>query len=154
MVKLTLETPTAAHIHYVADRMRQADRDEVEAMSGRSPLDALEYSVSKSSGAWCVLFDGIPAAIFGVGDISVLTGTGAPWMLGTDEVERHFRPFLKTSISFRDQLLQRYSTLRNFVDVRNVVSIRWLEWLGFTLLDPITVRGNTFRLFEMRASNV
>jgi hypothetical protein len=154
MTKLTLERPTAEHIQLVADRMRQADRDEVEAGSDRTPHGALVYSVENSTGAWTALFDGVPAAIFGVGDINILTRVGAPWMLGTDDLERNFRPFLRTSISFRDQLLQRYSILRNFVDVRNTVSIRWLEWLGFTFLDPITVRGHEFRLFELRSDNV
>lgn len=132
--------------------MRQADRDEVFAASGRSPADALIFSLRKSSHAWTAMIDGVPEVMFGVGDLNVLAGVGAPWLLGTDAVERHYVAFLRCSVGFRDQLLQRYSTLRNFVDVRNRASIRWLRWLGFTLSDPVALRGHEFRLFELRSA--
>ncbi len=96
--------------------------------------------------------NGVPEIMFGVGDLNILAGVGAPWLLGTDAVEKHGPAFLRRSRNFRDQLLTRYSVLRNFVDDRNTVSIRWLRWLGFTLLDPVEIRGYQFRLFELRAS--
>lgn len=89
--------------------------------------------------------------MFGIGDLNILAGVGAPWLLGTNELEANARDFLRMSRDFKDQLLRRYSILRNFVDVRNTASIRWLEWLGFSLLDPVEMRGYQFRLFELRA---
>jgi hypothetical protein len=50
--------------------------------------------------------------------------------------------------------LRRYPILRNFVDVRNRASIRWLRWLGSTLSDPVEIRGHEFRLFELRSPDV
>lgn len=140
-----------AHIRTIARRMRQADRDEVFASSGRSPYFALSYSLRKSSHAWTGLIDGRPEVMFGIGDLNILAGVGAPWLLGTNELEANARDFLRMSRDFKDQLLRRYSILRNFVDVRNTASIRWLEWLGFSLLDPVEMRGYQFRLFELRA---
>lgn len=134
--------------------MRQADRDEVYAASGRSPSDALIFSLRKSSHAWTAVIDGVPEVMFGVGDINILAGIGAPWLLGTDAVERHYVAFLRRSVGFRDQLLRRYPTMRNFVDVRNRASIRWLRWLGFTLSDPVEYRGHEFRQFELRSDDV
>lgn len=144
----------AAHIRTIARRMRQADRDEVAAASGRSPAEALALSLRKSTAAWTVLFDGRPEAMFGVGDLNILAGIGAPWMLGTDAVERNYVPFLRASVDWRDQLLRRYSTLRNFVDERNAVSVRWLGWLGFKFSDPVSFRGHNFRMFELRSPDV
>lgn len=144
----------ACHIRPIADRMRKADRDEVFAASGRSPTAALTYSFRKSSHCWTALFDGRPEIMWGIGDINILAGVGAPWLLGTDAVEHNFRAFLRISSGWPAQLLQRYSVLRNFVDVRNEVSVRWLEWLGFRLLEPIEFRGYQFRLFEMEAADV
>lgn len=142
------------HIAPIAIHMRQADRDEVAASSDKSPFEALEYSLGKSTLARTVLVDGAPAAMFGVGDINILAGVGAPWLLGTDDVEAISRDFLRGSLEWRDQLLRRYSVLRNFVDARNRVSIRWLRWLGFRLTDPVAFRGHEFRLFELRAEDV
>ena len=144
----------AAHIRTIAKRMRQADRDEVLAASGRSPGQALVFSLRKSSVSWTALVDGRPEVMFGVGDLNILARVGAPWLLGTDAVEIHSVAFLRRSRGFTDQLLRRYSVLRNFVDDRNTVSIRWLRWLGFTLLDPIEIRGYQFRLFELRSGDV
>lgn len=140
------------HVRSIARRMRQADRDEVFAASGRSPASALVYSLRKSSHAWTAMIDGVPEVMFGVGEINVLAGVGAPWLLGTDAVERRYVAFLRLSVGFRDQLLRRYPTMRNFVGVRNRASIRWLRWLGFTLSDPVEFRGHEFRLFELRSA--
>lgn len=140
------------HVATIADRMRPADVAEVAAASGRTPHDALLLSLKRSTVCWTALLDGQPELMFGVGDLNILTRTGSPWLLGTDAVEREYRQFLRQSRNWPEQLLQRYDLLRNFVDDRNTVSKRWLEWLGFTLLDPmpIGVNGEMFRLFEMR----
>ena len=144
----------ASHIRSIAARMRPADRDEIAAMSGKTPLQALSYSYRKSSVAYTALIDGVPEVMFGVGDINVLTGTGAPWLLGTDAVDRHYVAFLRGSVHWRNQLLGRYAVLKNIVDVRNRVSMRWLRWLGFTFSDPIQHRGHEFCMFELRAGDV
>ncbi len=141
----------ASHLRSIAARMRQADRDEIAAASGRSPLAALSLSYRKSRMCWVALINGQPEVIFGAGDLNVLTGTGSPWLLGTDAVDVFGREFLRGSLHWRDQLLQRYSVLRNVVDCRNAVSIRWLEWLGFEFSPPFQHRGHDFILFEMRA---
>lgn len=139
------------HLRTIARRMRKADRDEVFAASGKSPREALAYSMRRSAAAWTGLIDGKPEVMFGVADLNVLTQTGAPWLLGTDAVEEHYVAFARRSIRFRDQLLARYAVLRNFVDVRNETSIRWLEWLGSSFSEPVEIRGHAFLLFELRA---
>lgn len=140
------------HIAPVAIHMRQADRDEVQASSGKTPFAALEFSLERSTMAHTVLFDGVPAGIFGVGDLNLLARKGSPWFLGTDLVDANAATFARASVFWRDQLLQRYDVLANLVDDRNAASIRWLRWLGFTLSEPIPVGrgGEMFRLFELR----
>lgn len=144
------------HIETIAARMRLADSDEVFASSGRSPREALEFSLRKSSLAMTALVDGRPEVMFGAGDLSVLSQVGAPWLLGTDAVTEHYVAFLRRSVSWRDQLLLRYQVLRNAVDDRNAASKRWLRWLGFNLSEPMPLGkdGEMFRLFEMRRGDV
>ncbi|MGJ5032266.1 phage protein Gp13 family protein [Bradyrhizobium sp. HKCCYLS2038] len=134
--------------------MRQADRDEVMAASGKSPAAAVAFSLRRSAAAWTALIDGRPEVMFGVADLNILAGIGAPWLLGTDAVERHNRQFLRRSVRWRDQLLQRYSVLRNFVDDRNTTSVRWLRWLGFRFSEPVMFNGQAFRAFELRSEDV
>lgn len=144
------------HIAPVAIHMRQADRDELAASSSRSPFTALEYSLERSTIARTVLVDGKPAGMFGCGDLSVLTKAGSPWLLGTDDLALAPLQFLRASVDWRDKLFERYDVLRNLVDDRNVASIRWLKWLGFSMSDPLPVGkgGLPFRLFQLRADNV
>ena len=49
-------------------------------------------------------------------------------------------------------MLATYPLLRNYVDERNTMAIRWLEWLGFEILpvEPFGVEGLPFHPFEMR----
>ncbi|WP_416063932.1 hypothetical protein ACK9YZ_11860 [Rhizobium sp. ZK1] len=142
------------HIREIAGRMRRADSEEVFAASGHSPTSALSFSYRHSSLAWSALFNGRPEVMWGVGDINILTGIGAPWLLGTDAVEENFRAFLRISRDWPAQLLSRYRLLRNVVDARNMVSLRWLEWLGFRLFEPVEINGHQFRLFEMGVADV
>ena len=149
--------PAAAwHVRRIAKLMRAADRDEVRSASGRSPVQALTFSLRKSAVAWTALVDGKPEVMFGLADLNVLARVGAPWLLGTDAVTIHRRAFLRGSVEWRGKLLARYSVLRNLVDDRNAVSMRWLKWLGFKLSSPVPIGhdGTAFRLFELRREDV
>ena len=141
----------ASHLRRLAQVMRQADRDEIAARSGRTPLGALMGSYRASSQCWVVLIDGKPEVIFGVGTLNVLAGVGSPWLLGSDAVWAHRKEFLRGSRWWLRQLFGRYSVLRNVVDCRNEASIRWLGWLGFRFSQPFDHRGRPFMLFEVRA---
>ena len=155
-VSIEIVPTRAAHVRSVARRMRQADRDEVYAASGRSPAQALVFSLRKSRLAYTAIINGRPEVIFGVGDLNVLAGVGAPWLLGTDAVTAHYVAFLRGSVHWRGQLLARYGVLRNLVDDRNAASKRWLKWLGFTLTEPVEAgfEKRPFRLFELRRGDV
>lgn len=140
-----------AHIDDIAPRMREADRLEVLAASGRSPASALRYSIGRSDFAYTVEFDGRPETMFGCGTVDILSNIGAAWLLGSDALEHHYRDFLRGSKLWISRMQQEYAVLRNIVDDRNTVSMRWLEWLGFTLSEPVPMgyEKRPFRTFEM-----
>lgn len=132
--------------------MRQADIDEV-AVLGRTPIAAMVVSLRNSERAWTIIADGRPISMFGVGETNILAGVGAPWMLGTDAVHDHVVPFLRAGRCWVRQLLEGYTVLRNCVDDRNTLSIRWLKWLGFEVGKPVAFKGHLFRIFEMKATD-
>jgi len=145
---------TPDHIEPIAKRMRKADRDEVWAASNKTPSEALWFSYGRSELRMTALMDGKPELMFGVGDLNVLTKAGAPWLLGTKALEKNYIGFLRHSVEWRDHCRERYSVLRNFVDVRNKASVRWLRWLGFELTGPFDMNGHDFYFFEMRSKDV
>lgn len=142
----------AGHIRPVAAAMRQADRDEVWASARSTPLRALKRSLAISPLAWAGLLDGAPVCLFGVGAVSLLSGIGSPWLLGTDAIEANAMRFLRRNRAMVGQMLAAFPVLANHVDARNHLSIRWLRWLGFTLAPavPYGPFGLPFHPFEMR----
>jgi len=137
------------HVDRIAKRMRPADVAECRAMAGLSARAGLKRSMQNSQ-AWAVLVNGRPEAMFGTSDLNVLAGVGSAWFLGTGEVDRHPKEFLRLSREWLPKLFSRYCVLRNVVAVDNSASIRWLKWLGAEFSPPIDVGGVPFVLFELR----
>jgi len=148
-VKVEIVPACFEHIAPIAENMREADRQEVWAASRATPKEALEYSFKKSSFRFTGFVDGVPEVMFGVGDVNILGGIGAPWLLGTDGAIKNGFLFLCQSCKWRDEIRARYAILSNFVDSRNKISVRWLKWLGFELKEPVEINGVEFYRFEM-----
>ena len=101
---------------------------------------------------WCGMADGEPICIFGVSSASPLSRSGIP----VDGRHRTPGPagfrVLRRSRNVVHDMLSRYDELYNYVDARNTQAIRWLRWLGFTIMDtePYGLCGLPFHRFEMR----
>lgn len=147
---------TDAHAVELAPRLRAADIREIAAGSGAAPLEALLVSLRRSTEAWAGTVDGAVACIFGVGPLSLLGGEGCPWLLGSDLVERNAFGFARRNRAVVARWLRTYPVLRNYVDARNGQAIRWLGWLGFTLMPPVPygVSRLPFHPFELRMTHV
>jgi hypothetical protein len=143
--------PLERDLLLIAANMRAADRDEVWASSHVEPEQALRRSLTHSTHAWVGRVDDEPVIMFGVGMVSLLGGIGAPWLLGTDGVQRYSRTFLRLSRGWLTEMRAAYPVLVNYVDARNALSIRWLRWLGFQI-GPAVAWGADhlpFHRFEM-----
>lgn len=138
----------------IAPRMRQQDVDELWAGGRTTPVEALVMSFSCSDLTFTGMIDNRPEFMFGLSFISHATGLGSPWFLGTDEIKKHRRDFLRASVEWRDMFLARMPDLRNCVDDRNELSKRWLRWLGFELTDPVPMGydGAMFRMFSYKGA--
>ena len=153
MLDIAIIDSVAEHIPPIAENMREDDVVEVRAM-GLEPIEALELGLERAT--WCKtgLIDGVPVVMFGVTPVSILSGVGSPWLLGTDDVLRMKKTFIKKNREYIPKMLRSFPRLFNFVDTRNVRSITWLKLLGFEILPaiPIGVHGEMFHPFNMRAN--
>lgn len=130
--------------------LRQADRDEVLAASGMDPTQALRLGLAISADAYTILAGGVPIACFGVVDRG--GGEGAPWLLGSDAILTHWREFARRSHDELERVRRPWRTLENYVDTRNTLHLRWLEWLGATFygVEPeYGVARLPFRKFQL-----
>jgi hypothetical protein len=132
--------------------MRCSDRAEIWASYNAMPLPALETSVEMSSLAWTIRRGETVLGIFGVGEDLSDPDRGSPWLLATPQLEESGVTFLKQSKACIDVMLDRHSFLENWVDQRNLTSIKWLKWCGFHVCEPAPfgVEQRMFCRFEMR----
>lgn len=157
-MKVDIVPATAEHAAIIGANPREADAAEVRASCGLSVDWALRYGLRKATKAWTAVMDGEPVCMFGVNLTSAVTGTGAVWCLGSKAMDRKDvrREFVRHSPHVLAAVQERFpGALFNWVDVRNNAAIRWLEWMGFTVLEPRPAgrNGELFRPFYIRGCN-
>ena len=118
--------------HYLKDKLRYADIQEILANSGSTPYNVLLKGYVASEVCFTIVdTENIPVGMFGV------SKEGAIWLLASDEIYRIRFSFLRESRKVIDFLNQKNPTLWNYVDCRNELHIRWLKWCGFKFLRKI-----------------
>lgn len=115
----------------IAPHLRDADKNEITAMSGGKHEQAILYSILSSEAHTVCLPDGTPICIFGVGDDTM--GGGIPWMIGTDEMIKHRKALIKDARKWIEHKLVEFPVLWNYVDSRNKAHINWLQHMGFAV---------------------
>lgn len=128
-ISLTTE-PTDFEVRKLGLIMRDADKKEVFATSGEDPVTALHNSVEASLMTWLFFGDDEPLCIAGVSQMT--ESIGVPWLLCANnirDVPNHI--FMECSRALMEEWSQHFAVLTNYVDVRNTVSERWLQKLGF-----------------------
>lgn len=131
--------------------LREADALECRRLFGRDPALCLWDGYLYSDICFAAEESGEVFALGGVMAKSMLSGGGIAWLLGTDKLDSVWYSFAKESRRVSQELVREYGVLENFVDATNTKTIRWLEWLGFsigeTTLSPL---GHPFRKFWRR----
>ena len=143
--------PTQDMIQFVADNMRYADRVEVMASHGYTPIEALNEGVDVSNYCTAIFIEDELVGILGLVVTCRMTGHGVPWLLGTPGILLHSREFLANSKQVVESLVAKCPNMVNYVHDKNYVSIRWLKWLGFKMEQPqpFGKAGEKFRRFTM-----
>lgn len=142
--------PQQQHVDDLVGNMRQCDIDEVMAGGAESPRAAVESSITISTHLAAMHVDDELVCIFGVAPLSILSGSGCPWMLGTNHVKRYRRELMHATRPYIAAMQRAYPFLGNAVHARNTESIRWLRAVGFEVGEP-TLRmpsGEMFCLFS------
>lgn len=135
--RLRIAAADYADIAPIAAAMRPEDRAEVLASHGHAPDEALTRAWLASRWAYTVHAAEGPLGMFGVADGDV----ASPWFLAAERLMPVYGlEFARRSRDVARQMQESFTSLENWVDARNLVSIRWLRWLGFTI-HPATPYG-------------
>ena len=129
--------PTTELIEAIAADMRQADVDEIWASNHYTPVEALTAGWNKSYRSVIVTVNDEPCVMLGLVIHDILTGTGVPWLLGTNNALKYKRHFITQVPDVIDEMLDICPILFNYVHVDNKISIRWLKHIGFIFDEPV-----------------
>jgi hypothetical protein len=135
MPEYTFHPATMADAEEMAPILRKEDREEVWASHKHTPLEALQYALNFSEECWVARADGKILCMFGIAKMTLLGDTATPWLLGSEEIPKHWRHFLRYGRKVVNAWKERYPVLINFSDSRYITAVRWLRWLGFTIHD-------------------
>ncbi|QDP60600.1 MAG: putative scaffold protein [Prokaryotic dsDNA virus sp.] len=120
-------------IHHMLKRgLRDQDSAELKAMDVDEQL-TLEHGLEHSDQCLTVVVNSNPCGMFGV--VRQNERAGVIWFLGTDDLFKASRKFLRESKVWLDRISSGYDLVGNIVHKDNKVSIRWLSWLGFEFFD-------------------
>lgn len=149
--KIEIREVEPGDIDMLVENMREHDKQEVNAATRMGIKNAVKTSVKLSTYSKTGLVNDELVCMWGVCPISLISGSGSPWMLGTDLIKEKQRIFLRRSKPWLNDIRKDYRYLENFVDERNVMSIKWLKWLGFQIdeAEPYGIHGEPFHKFTM-----
>lgn len=152
MAKIEIRETTINDVVELARNLRAADAAEMRAYGHDDYLPHLTRSALHSMLCWSAFADGKLACIIGVAPLSVMSGVGSPWMMGTHVLDQHQRVLVRRTPEYISKMLNAFPHLVNYVHAQNTTSVRWLRRLGFTLHDaqPYGALGEPFHKFEMR----
>ena len=136
-----------SHVEPLATGMREMDRIECGAF-GREPALALERSLAVSLWALTAMDDEGPVAMLGVASVSMIEGTGSPWMLGSERIYDNARAMVKFGPGIIAAMERTFPVLHNYVSVANDRSIRFLRHWGWQVSnDEVDIGGVSFVRF-------
>ena len=131
----------------IAGGLRPEDRAEALAATGGDPEATLVRSFDLSTHAWFIYDrDGVPIGIMGAAP-GPKAGVGIVWMMGTTGLDREWVGVARQTRRYLDEMHGAYHLLWNYIDARNELSLNWLLWSGFHMIDADTTYGVEGRLF-------
>ena len=140
------------HIIELSSSMQKEDRDNAWAIGHLSPEQAIRHSVGVSIESETWLADEKVMAIRGVSRGTFLSPYACVWMLGAEGLRKYPVTFLKGSKEWVERMLEEHRHLVNYVDDRNIRSLKWLQHLGFIIHSPVPlgIEGRMFHWVEKR----
>ena len=130
-----LTLTTVEDVEYISPRLRQADRDECLASTGKEPLGILHQGLNLGDITLTLRApNGDRVGVCGVVPSTAIPEAGVVWMVATDDIYQHQITFLRNSKRALQYLSEDYLVLYNCVDARNSLHIKWLQWMGFTFI--------------------
>ena len=125
--------------HKLAPKIRKADKEEIKASHNSTPLNALLFPFTQLKHKTFTIIGTEEEDVIGMfGVVPCETKDyGIAWLLSSDELLNHTRQFLRECPKWVNEMSKDYKYLYNYVDERNIVAIKWLQFLGFKDIETL-----------------
>lgn len=145
--RLSLTKSRHSHAVHIANNMRKADARECY-IHNLTPLEALTESLEiHDAKTYTIKFDHTPIGM--CGNVPIDNNMARIWLLGTDDINKNFRPFLRGCIPTINLIQGTYSSVENFVPVDHADTVMWLTWCGFVFDEDVyEINSHMFMRFE------
>lgn len=129
------------HVESIYPFMRRADQLEVACL-GHTPQSALLEGLKSDDVTLTALDpDGVPMAMFGVGQFG---GQAYIWCLGTESINDNAYDFIRASRKWTQILTKPYGATFNYVHKDNELAIKWLKFCGASFLRKVSFSDEPF----------
>jgi len=126
-IELRVATLEDAELAY---RLRDSDKDEIYHSGYDDIFEGFSQSILQSDHAWAVLDNGVVEGMTGVTEMA--DGSGVLWAMSSKELISRPERFTYAADLFFEKLVN-FNHLHNYVCSSNIVHIRWLQKMGFTI---------------------
>lgn len=151
----TPDWQTRQWVCQIANDLRQTDKDEIRAtnptltIGDPDPEAILWMSIRYSKDAWVITKDDVAFCIFGAGP-SGDPELGTVWLLASTVLDTDRKAKIavaKNTKTVVQNWHRHWPKLANWIDIRNVMTLRWLTWAGFEIKDVDLQHGREKRPF-------
>ena len=127
----------------LAPKMRIADREEIRASNGSSPLEALVIPFTYKEGRSYTIIGTAKEGVIGMFGVAPTKDPeyGIAWLLSSEDLFKHTKQFIKECPYWVSQMSEGYTYIYNWVDRRNWKSLKWLQFLGFEAKEEMKQYG-------------
>ncbi|MBQ6481698.1 MAG: hypothetical protein IJI45_11315 [Anaerolineaceae bacterium] len=149
---ITTTKEKKALVKELVENLRDVDRREMECM-GFTTLQGAEVSIYETSPVYEARTKDT-GKLIAVWGLQILIGkkknTFIIWALGTEELNKYRKSFVKESSAIINRWVELYGELRNTVACFNKRAIAWLKWQGAEFSKPRKFNGEDYVDFVIR----
>lgn len=133
----SVRVPVDADAYAIAPMLTDIARSEVEAIGATDIGAAIAMLAARSAHSYCGADDKGPLFLGGAVPAPGTEDEAIVWMVMTTRVAQQRFNCLKAIRGEVEAMSKRWRVLRNNTDQRHPRTKAWLEWLGFTVGEPI-----------------
>ena len=146
MLEIQFKPIEQQDIYQLIADIRAQDLRELHNLGG-DITHIIEQSVLTSSLSAAIFVKDQLMCLTGVVPISVLSNSGCPWMLGTNQLFKYNKSFYRYFTEVVDEMGSIYHHLENVIEVHNDKPIALLKRIGFKFSEPFIINRLSYYKF-------